>query len=189
MKNFVILAVWAGGSLLVSTAVAAATRSVCPVGCTYPTVQSAIDAAVNDDVIQIGKGRYVENLNTGGKKLTLQGSGRKGVILDGNGKSTVLTIAGRKLVTVSDVTITRGFGDGGGIAVREFGQLALRHSIIVANHSTTNGGGVSWAGAEPSQQTRLTIDDCTITDNDAAGSGGGVAPIRPDRLRVVDDCG
>ena len=30
MKNFVILAVWAGGSLLVSTAVAAATRSVCP---------------------------------------------------------------------------------------------------------------------------------------------------------------
>ena len=96
------------------------------------------------------------------------------MILDGNGKSTVLTIAGRKLVTVSDVTITRGFGDGGGIAVREFGQLALRHSIIVANHSTTNGGGVSWAGAEPSQQTKLTIDDCTITDNDAAGSGGGL---------------
>jgi hypothetical protein len=169
------LAALAGASILAATAFAATTRSVCPTGCTYPTIQSAIDAAGADDTILIGKGRYVENLDTEGKKITLQGSGRGGVILDGNGKGTVITIAGRKRVTVSDVTITRGFGDGGGIAVRELGQLNLRHSIIVSNHSTTSGGGVNWAGAEPPQQTTLTIYDCTITDNDAVGSGGGLS--------------
>jgi predicted outer membrane repeat protein len=164
----------AAGSILVSTAFAATTRSVCPSGCTYPTIQSAIDAAGADDLIQIGKGRYVEILNTEGKKLTLQGSGRTGVILDGNGKGTVITIAGTKLVTISDVTITRGFGDGGGIAVRELGQLSLRHCVVVSNHSTTDGGGVNWTGFEPPQPTTLSINDCSITGNDAARAGGGL---------------
>jgi fibronectin-binding autotransporter adhesin len=161
-------------SILVSTGTFAATkRSVCPSGCTYPTVQSAIDAAVNDDTILIGKGRYVENLNTEGKKITLQGSGRGGVILDGNGKGTVIDIPGKKLVVVSDVTITRGFGDGGGILVHENADLNLRHSIVTSNHSTVTGGAIRVS--TDNLAGNLTIVDCLITNNDAAEGGGGVA--------------
>jgi hypothetical protein len=165
------LAALAGASLFTSTTFAATTRSVCPSGCTYPTIQSAIDAAGIDDTILIGKGRYVENLNTEGKRITLQGADRRTTIVDGNGKGTVITSAGGTLVVVSDLTITRGFGDGGGVSVRGNVSLNVRHSIIVSNHSSTNaGGGIALDGA-----FNLTIFDCAITNNSTVGVGGGLS--------------
>src|ERR1700736_5551684 len=125
-------------------AAVAANRSVCPSGCTYATIQGAIDNAGAADTILIRQGHYFETLNTEGKQLTLQGVGdRRKIIIDGNGKGSVITIPGTKLVVVSDLTITRGFGDGGGISVTVGGApLNVRHSIIVSNHSTTSGGGI-----------------------------------------------
>ncbi len=58
----------------------------------YPTVQSAIDAAVDGDVIAIAPGTYVENLLIVGKDLVLQGDPvdaaatvlRAGLVVDDN---------------------------------------------------------------------------------------------------------
>jgi predicted outer membrane repeat protein len=151
-------------------AAVAANLSVCPSGCTYATVQGAIDNAGAGDTILIGQGHYFETLNTQGKQLTLQGVGdRRKIIIDGNGKGSVITIPGTKLVAMSDLTITRGFGAGGGISVSVAGApLSVRHSIIVSNHSTTSGGGIYSEG-------NVTIVDCNIADNDAAFGGGGLA--------------
>jgi hypothetical protein len=61
----------------------AATRTVCPNGCDFPTIQTAINAAQTGDVISIAPGTYPEQLTipgTGGAtQLTLQkGLGRGG---------------------------------------------------------------------------------------------------------------
>jgi len=168
-----------GAALLIAatSAVFATNRSVCPTGCQYTTIQSAIDAAVNGDVIQIAKGRYVENLVISGKRITLQGQDRRSTVVDGNGQGTVVTIGDRiattpTMVALSDLTLTRGYGaNGGGIVVFEGGSLVLRHSTVVANHSEGDGGGIN-VTANGGQA--VTIADSTITNNDAVFWGGGI---------------
>jgi hypothetical protein len=157
-----------------SAIAAASTLQVCPVGCSYSSIQSAIDAASSADTIDIGKGRYLENLTVIGKRLTLQGADARTTVIDGNGKGTVVTIGNNvgasTAVSLSDLTITRGYGlNGGGISVLYGGSLLLRHSLVVGNHSQTAGGGINTntGGA-------VTIDRSTITNNDAPDWGGGI---------------
>jgi pectin methylesterase-like acyl-CoA thioesterase len=154
----------------------AANRSVCASGCTYSTIQSAINAASTGDTILIGKGHYVETLVVFGKRLTLQGADSRTTVVDGNGAGTVVTIGNFNTpsntpVALSNLTITRGFGsNGGGIAVLNGGSLTLRHSVVVGNHSSGDGGGIN-----AFSDSAVTIADSTITNNDATEAGGGVA--------------
>jgi predicted outer membrane repeat protein len=147
--------------------------SVCSSGCPYPTIQSAIDIAAAGDVVQIAKGRYVENLNTLGKRITLQGADRRTTIVDGNGKGTVITIPGKTGVGISDLTITRGYGDGGGITTLDNASINLQHCVVVTNHSTTSGGGLNVSNFGDAGTT-VVVDDCTFSDNGAANAGGGL---------------
>ena len=154
----------------------AANRSVCPSGCTYSTIQSAINAASAGDTIVIGKGRYLETLVVLGKRLTLQGADSRTTVIDANGAGTVVTIGdfntpSNTPVALSNLTITRGFGsNGGGIAVLNGGSLTLRHSVVVGNHSSGDGGGINVFS-----DSAVTIADSTITNNDATLAGGGIA--------------
>ena len=146
----------------------AASLTVCPTGCQYATIQSAINQANDNDVVYIQKGHYFENLNTLGKALTLWGIDNRQAIVDGNGNGTVITIPGTNLVTVRDLTIMRGFGyNGGGIAVPNEAAVNVRHNILVDNFSTNVGGGIYFNGSS------LTVFDCSITNNTAAVGGGG----------------
>src|SRR5690348_16733142 len=89
-----------------SASFAATTRSVCPAGCPFSTIQSAVNAAVSGDTVAIGKGRYLENVMIVGKRLTLQGADRRTTIIDGNGKDSVLTIGDLNGETPTPVTIS-----------------------------------------------------------------------------------
>jgi Right handed beta helix region len=147
----------------------AASLTVCPTGCQYSTIQSAINQANDNDVINIQKGHYFENLNTQGKALTLWGIDNRQAIVDGNGNGTVITIPGTNPVTVRDLTIMRGFGNGGGIAALQGAALNVRHTILVNNYSTSvGGGGINYGGSA------ITIFDCTVTNNTAMYGVGGV---------------
>src|SRR5260370_33777227 len=69
-----------------SSAAVAGTLKVCPAGCTYSTIQSAIDAAQTGDSIKIAPGTYTENLlidpPVAATKLTLLGTGAPQTIVD-----------------------------------------------------------------------------------------------------------
>jgi hypothetical protein len=146
----------------------AANLTVCPTGCQFMTIQSAINQAKDNDVVYIEKGHYFENLNTQGKALTLWGIDNRQAIVDGNGNGTVITIPGSNPVTVRDLTIMRGFGhNGGGIAVPNDAAVNVRHNILVDNFATNVGGGIYFNGSS------LTVFDCSITNNTAAVAGGG----------------
>lgn len=62
--------------LLVSLSAFGATLNVCPSVCTYSTIQSAINASANDDIIEIRPGLYTEDLTIQGAKsgLTIRSS-------------------------------------------------------------------------------------------------------------------
>ena len=59
----------------------AATWDVCPSGCTYDTIQAAIDDAADGDTITVAAGSYNENV-TVNKQLTIVGAGAESVTVD-----------------------------------------------------------------------------------------------------------
>lgn len=82
---------------LTLTAIASAeTIVVCPSGCQYSSINEAIDAAQDGDVIELLSGTYFEGqpVNTSGKMLTIRGTVDKDEgllsILDGSDQHTVL---------------------------------------------------------------------------------------------------
>jgi hypothetical protein len=149
----------------------AATLTVCPIGCQYATIQAAINAAAANDTIVIAPGNYTENLSVGGgaaTPLTLRGLG---VIVDGNGAGTVLSVSAGKSVEVSDLTLRNGIGfhsggivnsgtlrlmrvrvtagqatGGAGGGIHNFGTLEASLSEISGNSSTLYGGGIDNSG-------------------------------------------
>src|SRR5258708_7411001 len=94
-----------------------------------PTIQSAINAAVNGDTVQVAPGTYVENINFLGKAITVAGDqttlGAQTTIIDGNHNGPVVTfVSGEGPQSVlTGFTIRNGsaqFGgvyDGGGIQI------------------------------------------------------------------------
>jgi predicted outer membrane repeat protein len=170
------------GIVLASTVAAAAQTasgadlSVCPTGCPYAAIQSAIDNSRSGDVIHIAAGTYFENLLIEGKRLTLLGAGQDLTEINGRDRAATVTLGTvdvdfPKTVSIIGVTITHGRGpDGGGVIARG-AVLDLQNSIVASNQSSGNGGGIAIAtfGLFSS-----TITGCMIVHNRAAGAGGGI---------------
>jgi hypothetical protein len=115
----------------------------------YPTVQSAIDAAAPSMTITVLNGTFVENLNLKGKAITLVSLlGPASTILDGGGVAPVITMSSGE----GRATIVRGF--------------TIRNGANPG--SAANGGGILLLGTSP------TIQDCVITNNSCYGYGGGL---------------
>jgi pectin methylesterase-like acyl-CoA thioesterase len=119
--------------------VSAATLTVCPSGCTFSTIQAAIDAAGSGDRIRIAAGSYSENLNTGAKDLSLTGAGAGKTTIDGDGSGTVVTI-GSGSVEIGGVTITGGSAQFGGGIRNISGTLTLNNSRVTGNAAGSAGG-------------------------------------------------
>ena len=72
---------------------------------------------------------------------------------------------------ISGLTLTGGDADGNGGAITSVEQLTAMHLIVTGNHTTTQGGAISISTSGPFASV---ISDCTITNNVADGSGGGI---------------
>jgi hypothetical protein len=98
------------------------------------------------------------------KDLTISG-GTDGGTLDGGGNGSVLTIDSGVTVTITNLTITNGYGVGGGIQ-NNLGTLTLNSSTISGNTSTSGGGGIlNYLGT-------VTLDGGSIHSNNATLGGG-----------------
>ena len=159
-----------------------------------PSIQTAINAAVNGDVIIVAPGRYLENINFLGKAITVRSIDpddqfvRQATIIDGGGSGSVVTcFSGEGPDTVfNGLTITGGAGRVGENG-RFFGggMYNLNSSPSVANcrfvsNVADMGGGMF------NNNSSVTVTNCTFFRNKARIHGAGMYNI--DSSPTVFDC-
>ena len=142
----------------------------------FNTIQAALDAAQENDLIQLADGIYTgnenKNLSYGGKPLMLASeNGAENCIIDceDSGRGFIFQSGEGPLSILSDVTIRNGNTDAmnniaGGIYCI-LSDPTIKDCVIM-NNSAVLGGGIVNDGANPS------IVNCTIRGNSASyGSG------------------
>lgn len=148
----------------------------------FPTIQEAISASSDGDVVEVSPGTYVERLFFEGKAITVIGvAGAAETTIDAGGCSGCTTVTfdqGEGPDTVLDgFTITGGRGTpagtgtvGGGLYFLFLGTGPTIRNCHITENSATQGGGAYASNSSPRWQ------DCTFSNNVAAGfsfQGGG----------------
>jgi predicted outer membrane repeat protein len=177
--------------------VAAQTYDVCPTGCRYASIQTAINAAAAGSTLTVGPGVYRETLVLkAGVNITGAGVGQTTV--QGNGASTVITASGAQIqrtTVLQGLTVTGGGGAGpGGMNIAGGAAPTLRNLRISGNvvNAGPAGGGLMISGSgNPLLENveirnnqasagagltlwegRATLRNCTIADNISQGPRG-----------------
>jgi parallel beta-helix repeat protein len=178
-KSRVLSAVFA----LAATPAAFATTINVPAD--YSTIQAAINAAVNGDVIVVAVGVFKENIDFKGKEITVQGAGRRPpgntpfTMVDGsNGGPTCTMATGETAASIlMDIELRFGTGKlingkryGGGLYISKLASPTLDNVGIGSNTADLG------AGVFVDKNCNPTFIDCLIANNVTKnkGQGGGV---------------
>lgn len=146
-------------------------QNVINVPANQPTIQAGINAANSGDTVLVAPGKYVENINFGGKAITVTSSGGPSVTtIDGGAKGSVVTFNTGETQNskLNGFTITNGFQNGlwgAGIYISA-ASPTITGNVITGNHGAV-GIGIYVGGGSP------LIQNNTITANDQKGAGGG----------------
>ena len=143
----------------------------------FATIQGAIIAAANGDIVQVAAGTYVENIDFLGKAIQVRSEqGPEVTIIDGNRSGPVvkLTSAESRLSVLNGFTIQNGFAfelsqRGGGIRI-ENSSPTITRNVIDSNWAFNGGAGISSTFGSP------LIQGNTITNNSSYGAGSPYGP-------------
>ena len=160
----------------------------------YSTIQAAIDASFDGDLILVDPGDYEEAIDFLGKNIRVESSdGASVTSISTDAGSVVKFTNGESETAVLDgFTITLGvgeavtgyvsgdavFGDfGGGVYCLE-SSPSIQNCIFTLNEASSSGGAIYAEGST------LRISDCTFTANDS-GLGGAVSLHECDGAQII----
>jgi len=136
-----------------------------------PTIQAAINIAVNGDQIIVAPGFYGERIDMKGKAVTLKASGDSS-----NTFITPNSVAGAIISCITSEPagcVIQGFtivsANGAGIAITSSSPVFKFCAISQNYNSAANGGGVAYTGTGGSPR----FEDCQFIGNRAIGREGG----------------
>ena len=181
----------------VAATTTADTITVCASGCAFTSINAAIAAAEDGDVIQLAAETYLEGaqIDTLGKAITIRGTtGEDGLpttVLDGGGVHRVATCregegAGTVLV---DLVLRNGFpteGPTSESAVSGGGILLLGTSPTISNCTFVDNVGRFGAGILCFIDCAPTVSGCRFLDSEAEVSAAGLFSYYS--APTVDDC-
>lgn len=159
-----------------------ATAGTLDVPTQYATIQSAIDAAQEGDVIRVGPGSYRESLLFRGRGVELRST-------DGPEATVIQALPLQRIVQFSagepPTTLVTGF-------TFEFGRVDSGAAIFVVDASPRIEGNVfhdnrtdGWGGAIFLRRSRATIRDNVFTENE--GRGGAVYVDDASEVVITDN--
>ena len=150
----------------------------------FSTIQAAIDASIDGDIVRVDVGTYVENIDFNGKDITVESvGGPELTIIDGNQNgTTVKFMSGESQKAIFDgFTITNGTGTlgetsaalGGGILI-QYASSPMLKNLIVSNNSAVAGAVPDGAGGgiAISVYSNPVLEDIIITGNESVWGGG-----------------
>ncbi len=141
------------------------------------TIQNAIDAADNGDIVLVAPGEYPENINFDGKAITvtslIQVDGDPAyidsTIINGDREGSVVTFNNNEdeNSVLSGFTVTNGAGNNGGGILCGNADPVLSNLYITECRANAYGGGISCEnGAEP------VVSNAVLSNNSAVHGGG-----------------
>lgn len=144
----------------------------------YPTIQAAIDAAVDSDIILVYPGTYAEAIDLGEKNIALIGFGAEVTTIDAAGlDASTVALSPSKSASIQGFTIRGGSGTviqlaaatkipvGGGVFVQS--GHALVGDCILTQNVANLGGGIYLAS-----DAHAAINEAHITSNQSTAGGG-----------------
>lgn len=155
----------------------------------FGTIQAAVDAAVDGDVVIIDAGIYTgpgnRDIDLGARAITIQGVDPansdvvEATVIDcqGSDKSPHrgFYLANCNGAAISGLTITNGLAAAGGAVYCQNSTLELTHCRIVGNATLSGGDG----GGVYATSSVVYVLNCVVADNAAgAGSDSSFAPGR-----------
>jgi hypothetical protein len=169
LATFLAVVGWGGTSLVAHPALAASLCVGSGPGC-YPTIQPAVNAAHNGDVIHIGPGTFTGGI-TITKSVTIIGAGASATIIKGGGPVVTMgtlfaPVGTEPTVSLSGLTITGGVTTSSTICGPDLTKCGLNYP-----EATALGGGIEIlpaAGKAPG--ATVTITNSVITGNRATPS-------------------
>ncbi len=114
-----------------------------------PTIQQAIDVAVNGDVIVVSPGTYFENIDYRGKAITVRSvAGPNQTILDGHNAGPVVTFQTNEQAqsVLSGFTIQHGYAASGGGVMLAGASPTITRNVFRGNTQATGGFGAAIGG-------------------------------------------
>lgn len=151
----------------------------------YPTIQAAIDAASNGDIIEIAAGTYSgdgnKDLDPLGKVITIRGAGIDQTIVDVEkaGRGMHIHSGETDTTIIEQITFINGFADYGGGLLCEDSDPTIQHCRFAMCRATT-GGGIA------ARFSNMNVSNCLLDNNFADNDGGGLALIKDCQATVTN---
>jgi len=159
----------------------------------YPTIQAAIDAAAEGDVVELADGTFVgegnRDLYLWGKAITVrsQSGNPEACVIDCEGEALEphrgfnLTEGESEATVLEKITIRGGYdvSEGGGMTIR-YTSPTIRGCILTGNHGGNAGGMLIGGTAAPE------IQECRFEMNTAGFGGGGLVTEGPSSPTLAD---
>ena len=161
----------------------------------FPSIQSALDAALDGDRVVVAPGRYYEVLRFPARNIHMTSSaGPALTTIDAQQNGTVMTFEGApgRGAILEGFTLTNGLGSvgskGGGVQMGQGASAVVRGNVIRQNRGSGNGDGVSME-----YPLSPLIEGNDIHHNGSgpgwsSGGGGGIG-VRGSACFSTSNCG